>query len=67
VSSTWTFAWQLAVLPEGSVAVHVPNEDPTGNVPGAQLAVQLQLSEHVNVGVAGALLLPVHCTVTSEH
>ena len=67
VSTTVTFGWQLAVLREGSVAEQLPGVVPRGKVAIVQLAVQLQLSLHVAVGVLVAPEFPVHSSVWLLH
>src|SRR5512138_636034 len=62
VSTTVIVGAQVALFPLGSVAVQLPDETPTGNVPAAQVTEQLQLSAHVAVGVTVALPPPVHST-----
>lgn len=62
-STTLTFGVQVALLPDGSDAEQLPSDDPTGKNPEAQLAVQLQLSVQVAVGVTDAPPFPEHSIV----
>jgi hypothetical protein len=62
-SKTVTDGWQFVLLPDGSVAVQLPDEAPTGNRAVAQLVVQLQLSAQIAMGFTVAPPFSVHCTV----
>jgi len=67
VSTTVMLGWQRAVLPDGSLAEQLPGLEPRGKLALVQLAVQLQLSLHVAVGVLVALELPMHSSVWLVH